>query len=172
MPIGLLNLKELPMKKLILISTVLLAACSSKNDVTMNEHYQAAVIAKEEARMNAIANIAAQGETGAVAAAMMLQSQGNTAHAAPKSGKDSALAWAGVLVPSIVQATGIAVNADVAKTQSNNNTTIATTNSNNNKDIAIDTNETMATIAETTIVNPEVVNSTTVCVSDATYTCE
>ena len=168
------------MKKLIILPVIALAACSSKNDVAMNEHYQAAVIAKENSRMEAIKEIAKQGEAGAVAAAMMRQSQGNSAHAAPNSGKDSALAWAGILVPSIVQAAGIAVNADVARVQSNNNTTIATTNSNNNKDIAIDTNSTMATIAEATIVNPEIVTSTntttttanTVCVTDATYSCD
>ncbi|MFZ9078171.1 MAG: hypothetical protein ACO23H_06510 [Alphaproteobacteria bacterium] len=165
------------MKKIILMSSLALAACSSKNDVAMNEHYQAAIIAKEKARMDAIKEIAAQGEAGAVAAAMMMQNT-NTTHASPNSGKDSALGWAGILVPSIVQATGIAVNADVARTQSNNNTTIATTNSNNNKDVAIDTNSTMASIAEATIVNPEVVTSTntttvnTVCVTDADYSCD
>ena len=160
------------MKKLIILPVIALAACSSKNDVAMNEHYQAAVIAKENSRMNAIKEIAKQGEAGAVAAAMMMQSQGNTAHAAPNSGRDSALAWAGILVPSIVQATGIAVNADVAKVQSNNNTTIATTNSNNNKDIAIDTNDTMATIAETTIVTNTTATNSVVCVTDATYSCD
>ena len=165
------------MKQLMILPVIALAACSSKNDVAMNEHYQAAVIAKENSRMEAIKEIAKQGEAGAVAAAMMMQNT-NTAHAAPNSGKDSALAWAGILVPSLVQATGIAVNADVARTQSNNNTTIATTNSNNNKDIAVDTNSTMAAIAEATIVNPEVVTSTntttanTVCVTDATYSCD
>ena len=167
------------MKKLMILPVIALAACSSKNDVAMNEHYQAAVIAKEKSRMEAIQEIAKQGEAGAVAAAMMMQNT-NTVHAAPNSGKDSALAWAGILVPSLVQATGIAVNADVAKTQSNNNTTIATTNSNNSKDIAVDTNSTMATIAEVTVVNPEIVTSTntttttanTVCVTDATYSCD
>jgi len=165
------------MKKIILMSSLALAACSSKNDVAMNEHYQAAIIAKEKSRMDAIKEIAKQGEAGAVAAAMMMQNT-NTTHAAPNSGKDNALAWAGILVPSIVQATGIAVNADVARTQSNNNTTIATTDSNNNKDIAIDTNSTMAAISEATIVNPEVVTSTnttttnTVCVTDSDYSCD
>jgi hypothetical protein len=165
------------MRKIMILPVIALAACSSKNDVAMNEHYQAAVIAKENSRMEAIKEIAKQGEAGAVAAAMMMQNT-NAAHAAPNSGKDSALAWAGILVPSLVQATGIAVNADVARTQSNNNTTIATTNSNNNKDIAVDTNSTMAAIAEATIVNPEVVTSTstttanTVCVTDATYSCD
>jgi len=160
------------MNKLLILPVIALAACSTGNDVAMNKQYQSAVIAKEQARMDAIKEIAKQGEAGAVAAAMMMQSQGNTAHAAPNSGKDSALAWAGILVPSIVQATGIAVNADVAKTQSNNNTTIATTNSNNNKDIAIDTNDTMATIAETTIVTNTTATNSVVCVTDATYSCD
>ena len=159
------------MKKIILLPLLALAACSSKNDVAMNEHYQAAIIAKEEARMNAIKEIAKQGEAGAVAAAMMMQNT-NTTHASPNSGKDSALAWAGILVPSIVQATGIAMNADVARTQSNNNTTIATTNSNNNKDIAIDTNSTMATIAESTIVTNTSTTNSVVCVTDADYSCD
>jgi len=159
------------MKNIILISTLALTACASANDVAMNEHYQAAIIAKEEARMNAIKEIAKQGEAGAVAAAMMLQNT-NTNHAAPNSGKDSALAWAGILVPSLVQAAGIAVNGEVAKIQSNNNTTIATTNSNNNKDIAIDTNSTMATIAETTIVTNTSSTNSVVCVTDADYSCD
>ena len=159
------------MKKIILISTLALTACASANDVAMNEHYQAAIIAKEQARMNAIKEIAAQREAGAVAAAMMLQNT-TTNHAAPNSGKDSALAWAGILVPSIVQATGIAMNADVARTQSNNNTTIATTDSNNNKDVAIDTNRTMATIAESTIVTNTSTTNSVVCVTDAAYSCD
>ena len=166
------------MKTILVLAVLSLPlACSSKNDVAMNEHYQAAIIAKEEARMDAIKEIAAQGEAGAVAAAMMMQNT-NTNHAAPNSNKGNALAWANVLVPSIVQATGIAVNADVARTQSNNNMTIATNDSNNSKDVAIDTNSTMATIAEATIVNPEVVTSTntttanTVCVTDAAYSCD
>ena len=159
------------MKNIILISTLTLTACASANDVAMNEHYQAAIIAKEEARMNAIKEIAKQGEAGAVAAAMMLQNT-NTSHSAPNSGKDSALAWAGILVPSLVQATGIAMNADVARTQSNNNTTIATTNSNNNKDIAIDTNSTMESIAEATIVTNTSTTSNIVCVTDAAYSCD
>lgn len=165
------------MKHLILIPALVLTACSSKNDVAMNEHYQAAVIAKEESRMEAIKEIAKQGEAGAVAAAMMMQNQGNAAHAAPNSGKDSALAWAGILVPSLTQGAGIAVNGAVAAYQSKNNTDVAINSSNNSKDIAIDTNSTMATIAEATIVNPEVVTSTNtsqsvVCVTDATYACE
>lgn len=175
------------MKRLILISALALAlsACTSKNDVIMNMDYQQAVIESETARMKAIATIAEQGETGAVAAAMMMQSHSKTNHAAPRSGGDTALAWASVIVPATVQSAGIAVNGLVARTQSDNNKDVAIVNSNNNTAIAVDTNSTMATIAEVTIVNPEVVNpevvtstntstntNTITCVTDASYTCD
>jgi len=171
------------MKSLLLIPVVLtLAACSSKNDVVMNYDYQVAVAETEKARMEAIKEIARQGDTGAVAAAMMMQGQGSKSHAAPRSGGDSALAWAQVLVPATVQSAGIAVNGLVARTQSNNNKDVAIVNSDNTTAVAVDTNSTMATIAEVTIVNPEVVNpevvtstnttNTVTCVTDTTYTCE
>ena len=166
------------MRYLILIPALALAACSTKNDVVMNYDYQLAVAETEKARMNAIKEIAKQGDTGAVAAAMMMQNQGKTNHAAPRSGGDSALAWASVIVPSTVQAAGIAVNGLVARTQSNNNKDVAIVNSDNTTAVAVDTNSTMATIAEVTIVNPEVVTSTNTstntvtCVTDTTYTCE
>ena len=165
------------------LAVLSLAACSTKNDVTMNYDYQLAVAETEKARMEAIQEIARQGDTGAVAAAMMMQNQGKTNHAAPRSGGDTALAWASVIVPSTVQAAGIAVNGLVARTQSNNNKDVAINNSDNNAAVEIDTNSTMAAIAEVTIVNPEVVNpevvtstntstNTITCVTDTTYTCE
>lgn len=164
------------MKKLLLIPSLALAlsACTSKNDVIMNMDYQQAVIESETARMKAIATIAQQGETGAVAAAMMMQNQGVKPHAAPSSGGGSALAWASILVPATVQSAGIAVNGLVARTQSNNNKDVAIVSSNNSTTVAVDTNGTMAGIAEVTIVNPEVVTSTNTitCVTDASYTCE
>lgn len=166
------------MKYLILIPALALAACSTKNDVIMNYDYQNAVAESEKARMEAIKEIAKQGDTGAVAAAMMLQNQGAKPHASPRSGGDSALAWAGVLVPATVQAAGIAVNGLVARTQSNNNKDVAIVNSDNDTAIAVDTNSTMAGISEVTIVNPEVVTSTNTststitCVTDSTYSCE
>lgn len=166
------------MKYLILIPALALAACSTKNDVVMNSDYQVAVAETEKARMEAIKEIAKQGDTGAVAAAMMMQNQGKTNHAAPRSGGDTALAWANVLVPATVQSAGIAVNGLVARTQSNNNKDVAIVNSDNTTAVAVDTNSTMATIAEVTIVNPEVVTSTNTstntitCVTDTTYTCE
>lgn len=166
------------MRYLILIPALALAACSTKNDVVMNYDYQVAVAETEKARMDAIKEIAKQGDTGAVAAAMMMQNQGTKPHAAPRSGGDSALAWAQVLVPATVQSAGIAVNGLVTRTQSNNNKDVAIVNSNNNTAVAIDTNSTMAGIAEVTIVDPEVVISTNTstntitCVTDTTYTCE
>ena len=165
------------MKYLILIPALALAACSSKNDVVMNYDYQVAVAETEKARMEAIKEIARQGDTGAVAAAMMMQGQGSKSHAAPRSNGDTALAWAGVIVPSVTHGVGIAVNGAVAAYQNKNNTDVAINSSNNNAAVAVDTNSTMATIAEVTIVNPEVVTSTNTtntitCVTDTTYTCE
>ena len=165
------------MKYLILIPALALAACSTKNDVAMNYDYQLAVAETEKARMEAIQEIARQGDTGAVAAAMMMQNQGSRSHAAPRSNGDTALAWAGVIVPSVTQGVGIAVNGAVAAYQNKNNTDVAINSSNNNAAVAVDTNSTMATIAEVTIVNPEVVTSTNTtntitCVTDTTYTCE
>ena len=167
------------MKYLILIPALALAACSSKNDVVMNYDYQVAVAETEKARMEAIKEIARQGDTGAVAAAMMMQGQGSKSHAAPRSNGDTALAWAGVFVPSVTQGVGIAVNGAVAAYQNKNNTDVAINSSNNNAAVAVDTNSTMATIAEVTIVNPEVVNpevvtstNTVVCLTDADYSCE
>ena len=149
------------MKHLILIPALVLAACSTKNDVVMNYDYQLAVAETEKARMEAIQEIARQGDTGAVAAAMMMQNQGKTNHAAPRSGGDTALAWASVIVPSTVQASGIAVNGLVARTQSDNNKDVAIVNSNNNSDVAIHTNDTMADIAQVTVVDPAVVETST-----------
>ena len=122
--------------------------------------------------MDAIKEIAKQGDTGAVAAAMMLQGQPSSKPAAPRSGGDKALAWAGVLVPSVTQGFGIAVNGAVSAYQSKNGTDVAVNNSNNNAAVSMDTNDTMATIAETTIVAPEVVTGTTTCVTDESYSCE
>jgi uncharacterized protein YcfL len=149
------------MKHLLLIPALALAACSTKNDVVMNYDYQLAVAETEKARMEAIKEIARQGDTGAVAAAMMMQNQGKTNHAAPRSGGDTALAWASVIVPSTVQAAGIAVNGLVARTQSDNNKDVAIVNSNNNSDVAIHTNDTMADIAQVTVVDPAVVETST-----------
>ena len=164
------------MKHLILIPALALAACSTKNDVIMNYDYQKAVAESEKARMDAIKEIAKQGDTGAVAAAMMMQNQGSKSHAAPSNSGDSALAWANVIVPSTVSAAGIAVNGLVARTQSNNNKDVAIVNSDNKTSVAVDTNSTMATIAEVTIVTPEVVTSTNtsnvICVIDDAYSCE
>ncbi|MDC1282144.1 hypothetical protein N8Z18_00045 [bacterium] len=162
------------------LAVLSLTACSTKNDVVMNYDYQVAVAETEKARMEAIKEIARQGDTGAVAAAMMMQNQGSKSHAAPRSGGDSALAWAQVLVPATVQSAGIAVNGLVARTQSNNNKDVSIVSSNNSTTVAVDTNATMAGIAEVTIVNPEVVTSTdtitntnsVTCVTDATYSCD
>ena len=61
------------MKYLILIPAILLAACSTKNDVAMNEAYHKYNSSAEWKRMDTIAKIAAQGDGGVVAAAMLMQ---------------------------------------------------------------------------------------------------
>ena len=163
------------MTRLILIPALVVAltGCASKNDVIMNMDYQQAVIESETARMKAIATIAQQGETGAVAAAMMMQNQGVKPHAAPSSGGGSALAWAQVLVPAAVQSASIAVTGLVARTQSNNNKDVAIVSSNNSTTVAVDTNATMAGIAEATIVtNTSTTNTNVLCVTDVTYSCD
>ena len=156
------------------MSTLLLASCSTKNDVAMNEHYQRAVIERERARLNAIAEIASQGETGAVAAAMMMQNTNQANHSAPNTGSGTALQWAGVLVPSITQGLSVAVNGAVSVLQSEDSKEISMNSSNNNKDVAISTNSTMNSIAEATIVTNTSTSSsnTLVCVTDENYSCD
>ena len=165
------------MKILLIVPLVFLSACSDKNDVTMNKHYQEAVVAKEQARMNAIREIASQGETGAVAAAMMLQGEAGASHRSPRTGGDTALAWAGIIVPAITSTTAAVITGAVSNAQIEANRDVSLTSSDNNTAVAIDTNEAMENIAEATIVQPEVVTSTNttnsvVCVSDSTYSCD
>ena len=160
------------MKYLILIPAMALAACSTKNDVAMNASYQRSLADAEIARMEAIKEIAKQGDTGAVAAAMMLQGNPSSKPEAPRSGGDTVLAWAGVLVPSLTQGVSIAVNGAVAAYQSKNGTDVAIARSDNDADVAKDTNSTMAGIAEATIVTNTTASTSVLCVTDATYTCE
>ena len=168
------------MKKLfVLISVVaLVAGCSTSNDVAMNANYQNATAASEKARMEAIAEIAKQGEGGVVAAALLLQQNNGTSHRAPVGTGDRVVSLATAIVPALgstlvgvgqIAATVYAteVQADVAMGQSNNNKDVAINNSDNDTAIAIHTNDTMAGIAAATIVNADVV-----CITDITYTCE
>lgn len=167
------------MKKLFSLTSVVafVAGCSTSNDVAMNADYQAAIAASEKARMEAIGKIALQGEVGAVAAAMMLSQDRGNNHRAPVGTGDRAVSLANAIVPALgstlvgvgqIAATVYAteVQAGVAMAQSDNNKDVAINNSDNDTVIAIHTNDTMADIAESTIVNQQVV-----CVVDALYEC-
>jgi hypothetical protein len=177
------------MKYLLVIPVaVLLAACSSKNDVAMNTDYQWSKSHAEQKRLEAISEIAKQGESGVVAAALLMQQNGQYNAAPPRTGGDRAVDLAKTIMPALgntligvgqIGATVYAaeVQKDIAINNSNNNKEVAINSSNNDTTVATHTNDTMAGIAEVTIVNPEVVNpevvnNTTICVSDATYTCE
>lgn len=165
---------NLSIKLLLLLPLLVVSACSTKNDVAMNSDYQWAKSHAEQKRLEAITEIAKQGDSGAVAAALLMQQQGAYSAALPSSGSDKALAWAQVLVPSATNAFGIAVNGTVSAIQSNNSKDVAINNSNNGKDVSINTNETMSTIASATIVKPEIVTQpspSVTCVTDASYEC-
>jgi hypothetical protein len=161
------------MKHLILIPALVLAACSTKNDVNMNTDYQWSNANVQEERMKAIAEIAKQGEGGVVAAALLMQQSGQYTTQAPRTNGDRFVDVAKAALPALVGVGQIAATVYAAEQQKD----IAINSSNNKTAVAIDTNATMAGIAEVTIVRPEVVTSTNtsqsvVCVSDATYTCE
>ena len=149
------------MRYLLIIPTLFLAACSTKNDVKINEHHQAAVIANEKARMEAIREIARQGEAGAVAAAMMMQQNDYSSQSSnrpPRTNGDRALDLAKtVLGDTLIGVGQIAATVYAAEIQKD----IAINNSNNNAEVTMHTNDTMAGIAEVTIVDPSVVETST-----------
>jgi outer membrane biogenesis lipoprotein LolB len=160
------------MKKLLLISTVLLAACSSKNDVAMNEAYQKYNAQAEQNRMNTIATIAAQGDNGVLAAAMLMQG-GNASGAItaqPTSSGDKVLNTVAALSPTIIGLGQIAATVDGNRT----NKEIAVVQSDNSAKVAIDTNDTMSELATVSIVTPEfqVVEPKVYCVFDGTSACQ
>lgn len=174
-------------KKLMLIVPVAfaLAACSTKNDRAMNADYQRSVAQTETARMEAIAEIAKQGEGGVVAAALLMQKEGNTAkQQAPRGTGDKLVDVVKVALPAVgntlvgvgqIAATVYATEAqkDIAVTQSNNNSSVAINQSDNDAAVTMQTNDTMSGIAEATIVtNTNTNTQDVVCISDATYTCE
>jgi hypothetical protein len=160
------------MKKLLLISTVLLAACSSKNDVAMNEAYHKYNSSAEWKRMDTIATIAAQGDNGVLAAAMLMQG-GNASGAItaqPTSSGDKVLNTVAALSPTIIGLGQIAATVDGNRT----NKEIAVVQSDNSAKVAIDTNDTMSELATVSIVKPEfqVVEPKVYCVFDGTSACQ
>jgi hypothetical protein len=164
----------------VVLVALVVAGCSSRNDVDMNTDYQWSNSQAEQKRLETIAEIAKQGEGGVVAAALLMQEGGKYQTQAPKTNGDRVADVAKtVLGGSLIGLGQIAatvyaadVQKDIAVTQSNNNKDVAINQSNNNATVTMQTNDTMANIAEATIVNPEIVNNTTICVTDATYTCE
>lgn len=147
------------MKYLFLIPVVALAACTTKNDIDLNTDYQWSKSQAEVARMEAIAEIAKQGEGGVVAAALLMQQEGNYDAQPPRTTSDrvvdvvtSALPVLGNTLVGVGQIGATVYAADVQKD-------IAMNNSNNNAAVTMHTNDTMATIAETTIVDPAVVET-------------
>jgi hypothetical protein len=171
------------MKKLLLISTVLLAACSTKNDVAMNEAYQKYNSSAEWKRMDTIAQIAAQGDGGVVAAALLMQGgkASGPITAQPSSTGDKVLKTVAALSPTIIGLGQIAAtvdgnrtNKEIAVVRSNNNKEVSINQSDNNVTVAVDTNDTMSDLATVSIVKPEfqIVEPKVFCVFDGTSACQ
>tara|TARA_B100001063_G_C16473535_1_gene409037 strand:+ start:77 stop:559 length:483 start_codon:yes stop_codon:yes gene_type:complete len=160
------------MKYLILIPVILLAACSSKNDVAMNEAYQKYNSQAEWKRMDTIAQIAAQPDGGVVAAALLMQG-GNASGAItaqPSSTGDKVLNTVAALSPTIIGLGQIAATVDGNRT----NKEIAVVQSDNSTKVAIDSNDTMSELATVSIVKPEfqIVEPKVFCVFDGTSACQ
>jgi hypothetical protein len=160
------------MKYLILIPAILLAACASKNDVAMNEAYHKYNSSAEWKRMDTIAKIAAQGDNGVLAAAMLMQG-GNVSGAItaqPTSSGDKVLNTVAALSPTLIGLGQIAATVDGNRT----NKEIAVVQSDNSTKVAIDTNDTMSELATVSIVKPEfqVVEPKVYCVFDGTSACQ
>lgn len=156
------------MKYVLILPTVLLAACSSANDVEMNKDYQMSLSSIERNRMEAIKEIAKQGEGGVVAAALLMQQEQQKV-APPRTNADRAVDLAKTVLGNTLIGVGqIAatvyaadIQKDIAVNNSDNNKDIAINNSDNNATVTMHTNDTMAGIAEVTVVDPAVVETTT-----------
>lgn len=153
------------------IAVLTVAACTSPEDVAMNDSYQKYNSYAEQKRMDTIAEIAKQGEGGVIAAALLMQDalKGNNTTSAPRTNADRVLDGVKTVVPAMsntligvgqIAATVYAadVQKDIAVTQSNNGKDVAINNSNNDATVTMQTNDTMSAISTATIVNPEVVN--------------
>ena len=154
------------------VVTFVLAACSSKNDVAMNEAYHKYNSQAEWKRMETIAAIAEQGDNGVLAAAMLMQSgkASGAITAQPTSSGDKVLNTVAALSPTIIGLGQIAATVDGNRT----NKEIAVVQSDNSTKVAIDTNDTMSELATVSIVKPEfqVVEPKVYCVFDGTSACQ
>jgi len=159
------------MKYLFVVPVLFLAACSTKNDVAMNTDYQWSVQHAQQKRMDTIAEIAKQGEGGVVAAALLMQQErGQYNPQAPKGSGDKFLETVTALAPAIgntlIGVGQIGATVYAAEVQKD----IAINNSNNNAEVTMHTNDTMAGIAEVTIVDPSVVETTSTTTTNTTTT--
>jgi len=166
------------------VATLTVTACTSAEDVAMNESYQKYNSYAEQKRMDTIAEIAKQGEGGVIAAALLMQDalKGKNTTQAPRTNGDRVLDGVKTVVPAMgntlvgvgqIAATVYAaeVQKDIAVTQSNNNKDVAINSSDNDAAVTMQTNDTMAGIAAVTIVDPEIVtNSVTTTDNTATNT--
>jgi len=150
------------MKYLLIVPALFLAACSTKNDVAMNTDYQWSLQHAQQKRMDTIAEIAKQGEGGVIAAALLMQQErGQYNPQAPKGSGDKFLETVAAIAPAIgntlIGVGQIGATVYAAEVQKD----IAINNSNNNAEVTMHTNDTMAGIAEVTIVDPSVVETST-----------
>jgi len=125
----------------IAIGALALTGCATRDYAQYSQTQALIATARAEvevARYKALTSIANSGDTTARVAAVIALQQGapQTSNSPkleqPVSAGETALRWAGVLVPSITQIYGIGKSTD-----------LAIVNSNNNKEISINTNETM-----------------------------
>lgn len=151
------------------IAVLTVAACTSPEDVAMNDSYQKYNSYSEQKRMETIAEIAKQGEGGVIAAALLMQDalKGNNTTSAPRTNADRVLDGVKTVLPATLIGVGqIAatvyaadVQKDIAVTQSNNGKDVAINNSNNDATVTMHTSDTMSDISTATIVNPEIVTN-------------
>ena len=147
------------------VAALTVSACTSPEDVAMNDSYQKYNSYAEQKRMDTIAEIAKQGEGGVIAAALLMQDalKGNNTTQAPRTNADRVLDGVKTVVPAMsntligvgqIAATVYAadVQKDIAVTQSNNGKDVAINNSNNDATVTMQTNDTLAGVAEVTIV--------------------
>ena len=145
------------------IGALALTGCASQDYVRYAETQREIEViraqsraAAEVARYQALAEIARTGDTAArVAAVISIQAGTGGSNvqpqqpqlAAPVSGAEYALRWAGVLLPSLTQGYGIYQNSRVAITQSNNSTQLGIRQSENATALGISTNNAFASMA-------------------------
>jgi hypothetical protein len=110
-----------------LIASLALTGCATAEYQAYAEAHKSQAAA-QTARYQALADIAKQGDTTAIVAAVMSLQMGGQQQqsqiAAPKSWADYALQWTGLLLPTIGQVYSINKQTQVGIVQSNNATTL------------------------------------------------